>query len=208
MTWQQCDTPAACHWPEVVADQLDWAVAGPDLAPPAGPHTDFQAQHNNIDRWRGMGKTQLSSFRGIIVTVPLQNSTDGKFLLVVPAGAEVKLGVAEVKSTVLRDSSTSCVFNFWVYLAGLEGAAELQPTLTHTELGYTTRLDRLDGSVVGEGEWSRVGIGLGRHRGEFQLGLSLTWEQNKSFTAGVAVDDVSQINSLAYFLLAVLSLLK
>ena len=63
--------------------------------------------------------------------------------------------MAEVKSTVLRDSSTSCMFNFWVYLAGLEGAAELQPTLTHTELGYTTRLDRLDGSVVGEGEWSQ-----------------------------------------------------
>ena len=58
--------------------------------------------------------------------------------------------------------------------------------------GYITPLDRLDSDVVVEGEWTKVNIGIGRQRAEFNFGFILTYiDEAAPFSAGVAVDDVT-----------------
>ena len=46
--------------------------------------------------------------------------------------------------------------------------------------------------MVVEGEWTKVNIGIGRQRAEFNFGFSLTYiDEAAPFSAGVAVDDVT-----------------
>ena len=62
--------------------------------------------------------------------------------------------------------------------------------LSHIELGLLSTLDDINLSFVSDGVWTKVEIGLGRHRDQFTVILLLNNDGNP-FNAGVAVDEVN-----------------
>ena len=53
-----------------------------------------------------------------------------------------------------------------------------------------SRFQTISTNVSIDGEWTKVEIGLGRHRNTIRVGFSLT-HTGDSYTAGVAVDEVN-----------------
>ena len=162
-TFDECHSLSDCHWSETVQDDLDWVIVSPGEAGQNGPIMNFA------------------------------NSTDGEFLYIQPISNQIKVGIAEIKSPTYQDSSTNCYFNFYAYLSGQNEHDALFPVMRHIELGYITELDRLDKDVLEEGKWSKIEIGIGRHRDTFDLGFNLVYQDSENqvpYSAGIAVDDV------------------
>jgi hypothetical protein len=65
----------------------------------------------------------------------------------------------------------------------------VRPLLHHIELGYLTTLDTIGTNESSDGIWTRVEIGLGRHRDNFKVVFSLL-HTGGPYRAGVAVDEV------------------
>ena len=97
-----------------------------------------------------------------------------------------------VSSPEYQQSSTLCLFNSWLYLAGGNNFA-VYPVLTHTELDRLTRLDKLDTVGWQEGSWNLVAIGIGRHRERFSVGYDIVYEGQEAWNSVAAVDQVGQL---------------
>lgn len=159
--FDECQSMEDCHWTETIKDELDWTIATiEDEIGQNGPHLNFK------------------------------NETYGKFLYIKPESENVKEGIAEVKSAMYQDSSTYCYFNFYVYLSSLNSNDVLYPVFRHLDLAYITHLDRLDSTVLLPDQWSKIEIGIGRHKDKFNLGFNLVYQTEIAYSAGIAVDDV------------------
>jgi hypothetical protein len=119
--------------------------------------------------------------------VDFRNETQGHFLQVHADSNEA--GEAQVQSPAYRDTHTECVFIFYLYLYTETADVALYPLMKHIELGMYSELDRLDTSVVDNGFWTKVDIGIGRHRDQVSFHLDLVY-QGQVFDAAVAVDEV------------------
>ena len=103
-----------------------------------------------------------------------------------------------VSSPEYQQSSTLCLFNSWLYLAGGNNFA-VYPVLTHTELDRLTRLDKLDTAGWQEGSWNLVAIGIGRHRERFSVGYDIVYEGEEAWNSVAAVDQVGQLGKSEIF---------
>ena len=122
--------------------------------------------------------------------VNFQNSSNGKFLLVKPNKENVDFGIATALSPIYQDSSTICYFGFYVYVSELKNGY-LYPVIKHILEDKETILDKLDSETIEDGMWTKVKIGIGRQKSEFELSLSLEYfGDGVNYNAGVAVDDV------------------
>ena len=61
------------------------------------------------------------------------------------------------------------------------------------DMGKLIKLDEIDLSFVENGMWTKVEIGIGRHRDQFKLLFNIenNNNDNRTMRAGVAIDDVS-----------------
>ena len=96
--------------------------------------------------------------------------------------------MAELFSPLYQDSNSECYFNFFVFLSG--SSPTVRPLMHHIELNYLTVLDIINTNVSPNGIWTKVEIGLGRHRDNFEIGFSLI-HTNEAYHDGVAVDEVN-----------------
>ena len=87
-----------------------------------------------------------------------------------------------------RNSMASCVFEFWYYVAGI--TTDLQPILISKSFHTDLVLDKLKPDSDSVGLWRKSVNGIGRQREDFQIRISL--EPNKTFDAGVAIDDLGK----------------
>jgi hypothetical protein len=74
---------------------------------------------------------------------------------------------------------------------------ELYPMLKHVELGVYSELDRLDTEVIANGAWTKIDIGLGRHRDKVSIHFNLMYSGGGgkfSDNAAVAVDQIEFFN--------------
>jgi hypothetical protein len=86
---------------------------------------------------------------------------------------------AQVQSPNYRNSHTECLFIFYVYMYTETAQVALYPLLKHVELGEYSELDRLDATSLENGAWTKVDIGIGRHRDEVSFHLNLLYEVQK-----------------------------
>ena len=86
-------------------------------------------------------------------------------------------GIAEVNGPEYIDSSTECSLDFWIYKSG---DVTVFTMMQHITLGFTTKLEALDSSVLEDAKWSKVQIGLGRHRDRFSVGFNLMYSDGKT----------------------------
>ena len=164
-TFNECKNLGDCFWMETVEDDLDWMVATVMDSGESGPNVNFQ------------------------------NSTEGKFLLVHPKGDAVNVGTAELgQRSFYQNSGAQCTLIFYVYILG-HNEINLFPQLRAlwgASGEHIVTLDRLDKFTVVEGEWTKVEIGIGRQRDQFNVGFVLSYsDAAQPYSAGVAVDDVS-----------------
>lgn len=151
---------------ETVKDDLDWILGTVGDAGESGPKVNFQ------------------------------NSTEGKFLLVQPNGGDiVSAGTAEVLQTSFyQNSGAQCTLTFYVYIQG-DNEINLFPQLYIIEGGSgiaVVTLDRLNKFTIEEGDWTKVEIGIGRQRNQFNIGFVLGYSDALTpYNAGVAVDDIT-----------------
>lgn len=117
------------------------------------------------------------------------NSTEGHFLYVVP-DSQTGLAVAEIETPMYRNSNTECMLSFYLYISSPENNNIVYPMMKHIALGMSSELDRLDLTVMENGLWTKVDIGLGRHRDIFSLAFTVVHE-SQPYNAGIAIDDIS-----------------
>ena len=165
-TFDDCQSMEDCFWMETVTDDLDWILGTVDVTGESGPHVDFQG------------------------------AIDGKFLLVQPNGGNVvTAGTAEViQTSFYQNSGSQCKITFYVYINGTKEINVFpQLYVIEGESGvHVVTLDRLDKFVIEEGEWTRIEIGIGRQRDQFNVGFVLGYaDQDTPYDAGAAVDDLT-----------------
>ena len=174
-TFETCDQggeggggPSNCGWTSSVPDTMNWEVVSlSDLEQMQTPHRPM---------------------------VDFENKTSGHFLYVrdVMGGA-----AAGILSPQYQDSSTYCMFTFWLYMSGefhYNPNFFLFPTLTHSFMNIQTDLDKIDLTSVQDGIWTHVLIGIGQHRDKFDLGFELVYEGEGQWLQSVAVDQVEFLN--------------
>ena len=165
-TFNECKSLADCFWMEAVQDDLDWIIGTVNDAGESGPHVNFQ------------------------------DSTEGKFLLVQPNGGDiVTAGTAKVLQTSFyQNSGAQCTVKFYVYILG-DKEINLFPQLyvIEGESGINlVTLDRLDQDTIEEGKWTKVEIGIGRQKDQFNVGFVLTYSDDLTpYNAGIALDDIT-----------------
>ena len=81
-----------------------------------------------------------------------------------------------------------CYFNFYLFLSGVNPV--IRPILHHKELNFITVLDTIGMNVSLDGRWTKVEIGIGRHRDNFEVGFSLI-HSGEPYADSVAVDEVN-----------------
>ena len=164
-TFDECQSLVDCFWMETVKDDLDWILATVGDAGESGPNVNFQ------------------------------NSTEGKFLYVQPKGDLVSAGTAEIiQTSFYQNSGAQCTLIFYVYIQG-DNEINLFPQLhvIEGEAGdVVVTLDRLDKFTIEEGEWTKVEIGIGRQRNQFNVGFVMSYSDAQTpYNAGVALDDMT-----------------
>ena len=108
-----------------------------------------------------------------------------------PFPHQVTDAVTELWSPTYQDSDSHCWFNFFLYLSGVNPV--VRPLLHHIDLDYLSILDTITTNVSTDGVWTKVEIGLGRHRDTFRVGFSLI-HTGDPYSDGVAVDEVDFFN--------------
>ena len=152
--------PSDCGWSNTIPDTLDWQVTSiTDLQEEKVPHRPTQDYKNN---------------------------TEGHFLFLKSLMGGSSAGVT---SPVYSSSGTYCMFNFWIFMSGVNNFV-LYPTLTHSTMGMLTTLDRLDLQQLEDGVWTNVDIGVGAHNDKFTLGFQVVSTGSGDWDAAVAVDAV------------------
>ena len=96
--------------------------------------------------------------------------------------------MAELSSPTYQDSASMCYFNFYLFLSGVNPV--IRPYLYHKELEFLTVLDAIGMNVSQNGLWTKVEIGIGRHRDNFEIGFSLI-HTGGPYVDSVAVDEVN-----------------
>ena len=81
-------------------------------------------------------------------------------------------GIAEIGGPEYIQSGTGCFLDFWAYLSP---NMSLRPMLRHIQLDMVSPLEMLDSNVLQESHWSKVQIGIGRHRDRFTILFSLIY---------------------------------
>lgn len=164
-SFEGCESLAACHWNVVTPSTINWDLAAVGSDPGGLPPVDFE------------------------------NQTSGHFIQV--KADSNAAGEAQIESPTYRNSHTECLFIFYLYMhttATTAAEVTLYPLLKHVDLGMYSELDRLDTSVIENGAWTKVDIGIGRHRDPVSFHLDLIYnkrgEEGGVFDAAIAVDQV------------------
>ena len=132
-------------------------------------------------------------------TTDYRNESSGHFVFLKPVNNEVSRvtcsslcqvtsSVAELFSPTYQDSASMCYFNFYLFLSGVNPV--IRPILHHKELNFITVLDTIGMNVSLDGRWTKVEIGIGRHRDNFEVGFSLI-HSGEPYADSVAVDEVN-----------------
>ena len=120
--------------------------------------------------------------------VDFENKTDGHFLYITRGeGGE---SIAEIESTPYPNTNADCILSFYLYMSSPEKNNEMYPMMRHIALGMSTELDRFDLNSIEDGVWTKVIVGLGRHRDLFSLVFGVVHNANE-YNAGIAVDDIA-----------------
>ena len=165
-TFEGCDSLEACYWTPGPPSNLNWVLASVGSIAGGRPDTDFE------------------------------NRTEGPIhFMQATADSQEANGEAQAASPAYRNLHTECMLLFYLYMyTGEAGASvELFPLLKHIELGMYSELDRLDTNVIENGAWTKVDIGLGRHRDQVSVHMNLVYSST-SFDAAVAVDQIEFFN--------------
>ena len=64
---------------------------------------------------------------------------------------------------------------------------------------FSTKLEKLDSSVMVEGEWNKVEIGIGRQREKFQIGFNLVYISGAIICTNVKINVKSYRNSIQWW---------
>ena len=91
-------------------------------------------------------------------------------------------GIAEIGGPEYIQSGTGCFLDFWAYLSP---NMTLRPMLRHIQLDMVSPLEMLDSNVLQESHWSKVQIGIGRHRDRFTILFSLVYFGGKGHIASL-----------------------
>ena len=166
--FEDCSVPSDCYWEVLEGSGLEWVIGTGDKVSEANrTHGPYAGPDNN-------------TYNHFLYVDPLPNSNEGY------------TGIA---SPLYQDSASECYFTFFVYLNDWEppNHPKLFPMISHDEIGMLSKLDEIDLSYVSAGVWTKVEIGIGRHRDHFKLLFNVlnTHEDKNIFKAGVAVDTVN-----------------
>ena len=156
--FDECNSLKDCYWTEEVSDDLDFVIMpiieineGDYLH---GPHTD-----------------------------PI-NSTDGKVVFLLNEEPDV-LNYSEYNAAMLgpvyHNSQSSCVFEFWYYIAGDIGKNGFLSAILINK-GEEILLDKLTPDSEGVGQWHKSKNGIGRQRENFNIKIAL--QPKATFDAG------------------------
>ena len=166
--FEECSIPADCFWEVAEGRGLEWVI-GTGSEVTAANETNGPYSDRNND----------TSYHFLYVR-PLEGS-----------GA----GFTEIVSPLYQNSASECYFSFYVYLADWEppNHPKLFPLMSLNDMGKLIKLDEIDLSFVENGMWTKVEIGIGRHRDQFKLLFNIenNNNDNRTMRAGVAIDDVS-----------------
>lgn len=119
--------------------------------------------------------------------VDFENKTDGHFLYV--SHGEKGESIAEIESSPYRNTNVDCYLSFYLYMSSPDIKDYVFPMMKHVALGMSTELDRFDLNSITDGMWTKVVIGLGRHRDLFTIVFGVVHNADE-YDAGIAIDDI------------------
>ena len=165
--FEQCSVPGDCYWDVLEGDGLEWVIGtGNEVSDANKTHGPYAGTDNN-------------TYNHFLYVNPLPNSNKGY------------TGIA---SPLYQNSASECYFTFFVYLNDWDppNHPKLLPMISHNDIGQLSQLDEIDLSFVSPGVWTKVEIGIGRHRDHFKLLFNIdNVAEENIFKAGVAVDTVN-----------------
>ena len=113
---------------------------------------------------------------------------DGHFVYAMKNGTVVN-DIANFETPLYQNAATTCLLNFFMYMSTESSTLLVHPYLWHEELRYLTILDRLDLNTLTDAIWTKVQIGIGRHRDSFKIGFAIEHDDGV-YDAGVAIDEI------------------
>jgi len=172
-SFEDCATTEACGWSNRNGStELEWVVATADQVAgwtQTGPNGDYRNDSSGH----------------FVFLKPINNEVSG---ITCSSLCQVTSSVAELSSPTYQDSASMCYFNFYLFLSGVNPV--IRPYLYHKELEFLTVLDTIGMNVSQNGLWTKVEIGIGRHRDNFEIGFSLI-HTGGPYVDSVAVDEVN-----------------
>ena len=167
-TFEDCSIPEDCYWDVVDGTGIEWVIGtGSEVAKANQTNGPF-------------GDTNGNAYNHFLYIRPMPDSSKG---------------FTQIASPIYGNSASECYFTFFVYMADGEppNYPKLTPLISHSELGSLSKLDEINLSFIQSGVWTKVEIGIGRHRDQFKILFSLVNENEdpKIFKSGVAVDSVN-----------------
>ena len=167
-TFEECSVPGDCYWEVVDKQGLEWIIG-------TGQEVHQMNQTNGP-----YGDTNDDSGMHFLYVKPLPDS---------------QRGFTQIASPLYQNSASECYFTFYVYLNDWTppNHPKLVPLMSHNEIGTLTTLDEINLSFVDAGVWTKVEIGIGRHRDQFKILFSLQndGDNTEILRAGIATDTVN-----------------